>query len=127
MSRSVSLLAVGVSILITAYRVSAGGSIGWEEVRARIGRDDPKLLAWVEQTFDIRHVGGATRVGRQADGTATVAGAEVGDRLPPFEFPAKPKGSAGEYSLYVTFDYGEREKAGKPSWQITVRRNVSRD
>jgi hypothetical protein len=127
MSRSVSLLAVGVGILVTTHRVFAGGSIGWEDARARIGRDDPQLLAWVERTFDIRHVGVALRVGRQADGSASVEGAQVGDRLPPFEFPGKPKGSSGDYSLYLTFDYTERDKAAKPLWEVSVRRNVSRD
>src|ERR687890_20247 len=104
-TRFVPLLVAAAAFLLAAHRLFAGGSIGWADARSRIQRDDPDLVAWVEQTFDVREVGGAVRVGPQTGGTPAVEGAQVGDRLAPFEFPAKPKGSSGEYTLYLTFDY----------------------
>ena len=105
----------------------AGGSIGWEDVRGRISREDAELIAWVEQTFDVRDSGSAMRVGRQADGKPTVEGAQIGDRVAPYEFSARPKRSAGDYTLYLTFDYSGHKDGEKPVWQVTVRRNVFRD
>src|SRR5687767_8579585 len=110
-ARSGSLLAVIATLFLPVAGLFAGGSIDWEEVRNRIGREDSALVAWVEQTFDIRDSGGATRVGRQADGKPAVDGAQIGDRVPPYEFPAKPKGHAGEYTLYLAFDYSGRDEA----------------
>jgi hypothetical protein len=126
-ARSVSLLATAAALLFTAHRLFAGGSISWDDARTRIRRDDRDLVAWVERTFDVRDVGGAVRVGKQADGSPTVEGAQIGDRLPPFEFPAKPKGSSGEYILYLTFDYSGHKHDQKALWQVAVRRNVLRD
>jgi hypothetical protein len=105
----------------------AGGSIGWEDVRARIAKDDPAFLAWVEQHFDIRHSGGAVRVGHQASGEPSVEGAQIGDRLPPFEFPAKPKNIAGDYTLYLIFDYSDKRQDSKQLWQVTIRRRLQSD
>jgi hypothetical protein len=126
-ARSLPLLATAAALLFIAHRLFAGGSIGWDDARSRILRDDASLIAWVEQAFDVRDVGGAMRVGRQADGSPAVEGAQIGDRLPPFEFPAKPKGSSGDYTLYLTFDYSGHKHGDKALWQVTVRRNVLRD
>jgi hypothetical protein len=126
-ARSGPLLVGAALILFTAHRLLAGGSIGWDDARTRIRRYDPDLVAWVEQTFDVRVVGAAVRVGRQADGRPAVEGAQIGDRLPPFEFPAKPKGSSGAYTLYLTFDYSGHKHGQNAVWQVSVRRNVFRD
>ena len=99
----------------------ASGSISWDEVRARIQKDDPEFLALVERAFDIRHVGGALRVGHDATGKSAVEGVEVGTRMPPYEFPAKIKGTDSLYTLYLTFSPSE---LGDHMWQVTVRRNV---
>ena len=124
--RSILLLVAAAAFVLASHRLCAGGSIGWADARDRIKRDDPDLVAWVEQTFDVRDVGGAIRVGPQADGSPTVEGAQTGDRLPPFEFSAKPKGCSGEYILYLIFDYSGKH-GEKPVWQVTVRRNVFGD
>jgi hypothetical protein len=125
--RSVPLLTIVVTALLLARGVFAGGSVGWEDVRGVIDREDPTLCAWVERTFEVRESGGGMRVGRQADGRPTVEGAEVGERMPPYEFPAKPKGSAGDYTLYLTFDYTERDEEKKPLWHVTIRRILPSD
>ena len=102
----------------------AGGSIGWEDVRTRIAKDDPAFLAWAEQHFEIRHSGGAVRVGRQASGELSVEGAQIETVLPPFEFPAKPKGHHDDYTLYLIFDYSDRQQDSKQLWQGTIRRKL---
>ena len=109
-------------MLVVAQNLLAGGSIGWRDARARMSREDPAFVVWVEKTFDIRNSGVAMRVGRQADGTPAVDGAQIGDRVPPYEFSAKPKGSAGDYTLYLTFEYSGHNEAKKPTWQVTIRR-----
>jgi hypothetical protein len=110
--------------LIVASTVLASGSISWDEVREQIKRDDPEFLALIECAFDIRHVGGALRVGHDASGKSTVEGVAVGTRMPPYEFLAKLKGSESLYTLYLTFVPTEIE--GHP-WQVTVRRNLDAD
>jgi hypothetical protein len=126
-ARSIPLVAIIAAILLVPCRLFAGGSIAWGDVRDRLSHEDAALVAWVEHTFDIRHSGTAARVGRQADGKPTVEGAQIGDRVAPYEFAAKPKGSAGDYTLYLTFDYSGHKDGAKAVWQVTVRRNVFRD
>jgi hypothetical protein len=113
--------------IVVAASCFGGGSIGWEDVRKRMARDDPEFLAWIDERFDIRPSGGAVRVGHDTSGKSTVEGSQIGDRLPPFEFPAKPKGTGGDYTLYLTFDYSGRQQATKPLWQVTVRRKLQSD
>ena len=96
-----------------------GGSIGWAEARAQIVRDDPKFIAAIEGAFEIAPSGGATRVGHDATGNSTIEGVEIGTRVPPFDFAAKPKGSTGEFTLMLIFDHLESKQ-----WQVTVRRRV---
>jgi hypothetical protein len=110
--------------LIVASTVLAGGSISWDEVRAQIQKEDPEFLALIEQAFDIRHVGGALRVGHDASGKSTVEGVEVGTRMLPYEFLAKLKGTESNYTLHLTFVPSEIQ--GHP-WQVTVRRKLDAD
>ena len=117
------LVVSGIVACIVAHAV-AGGSIAWTEVRARIEKEDPEFLALIERAFDIRSVGGAARVGRDASGKPTVEGTEVGTRTPPYEFPAKIKGSDSLYTLYLIFIPSE---SGDHMWQVTVRRNPDAD
>jgi hypothetical protein len=118
------LVAIVARRLIVASTVLASGSITWDEVRAQIQKEDPEFLALIERAFDIRHVGGALRVGHDASGKSTVDGVAVGTRMPPYEFPAKLKGSESNYTLHLTFVPSETE--GHP-WQVTVRRNLDAD
>ena len=126
-TRSVPRVVIIAAMLLLPCEVFAGGSIGWQNVRGRVRREDAALVAWIEQTFDVRESGGAMRVGRQADGKPTVDGAQIGDRVPPYEFPARPKGGAGDYTLYLTLDHSGQKDGEKPVWQVTVRRNVFRE
>ena len=107
--------------LALCTKTFAGGSISWEEARAHIAKGDPVLIAWVEEHFEIRHSGGAMRVGHDASGKSMVEGVGVGTRLPPYEFPAKPKNAKGDYTFYLIFDYSDRSQDTKELWQVTVR------
>ena len=107
--------------LTLCAKAFAGGSISWEEARTHIVKGDPLLIAWVEEHFEIRHSGGAMRVGHDASGKSMVEGVGVGTRLPPYEFPAKPKGAKGDYTFYLIFDYCDRYNDTKELWQVTVR------
>jgi hypothetical protein len=118
------IIAIVAWRLIVASTALAGGSISWDEVRAKIQKEDPEFLSFIERAFDIRHVGGALRVGHDASGKSTVEGVEVGTRMPPYEFLAKLKGSESNYTLHLTFVPSEIE--GHP-WQVTVRLNLDAD
>ncbi len=93
---------------------TAGGSLGWADACQRLERDCPKLLAVINQCFEVSPVGGALRLGpRSIDVIEGRAG--VGDRVPPYEFDCKPKGTAGAYSLTIEisdFDDG---------WKFIIR------
>ncbi len=71
--------------------VFAGGSIGWTEVQAQINKEDPFLAAFITEHLEFNHAGGAVRVGHDSEGKSTVSGLEIGTRLPPYQFYAKPK------------------------------------
>jgi len=105
----------------------AGGSVGWDQVRAEIMRDDPGLLAFIETHFDIRHSGGAVRVGRDASGNATIPELGVGARIPPYEFYAKPKDTPGDYTLYLTLEPTKPPRSEKVVWQVTIRQKLPND
>ena len=94
---------------------------------ARLSVMTPRFSALVETQFDIKHVGGAMRVGRNASGAATVPELGVGARMPPYEFYAKPKGSAGDYTLYLTFEPIKPPRSDKFFWQVTVREKLPTD
>lgn len=93
-----------------------GGSIGWEEVSARVTRSDPTLIKVINDAFDVSPVGGAVRLGpRSVD--VMEGRAEVGTRVPPYDFECKPKGKPGPYSLLMTIDEGGR---GEGRWHFTI-------
>src|SRR4051794_19081274 len=92
---------LGLLCFLVATLSHAGGSIGWDEVKTKLAKEDPFLAALIETHFDVNRVGGAARVGHDSNGNSTVSGLEVGTRLPPYEFNAKPKGAKGAYSLYI--------------------------
>lgn len=93
----------------------AGGSLGWDEASERLRSECPGLLSAIQQSFEVRPVGGALRLGpRSAD---VVEGrAEVGQRVPPFEFDCKPKGSPGPYTLRMEIREGDGD-----GWKLIIR------
>lgn len=79
---------------------TAGGSLSWAEVTQRLTKECPKLLVVINQCFDVSPSGGALRLGpRSIDVMEGRAG--VGDRIPPYEFDCKLKGSADSYPLTI--------------------------
>src|SRR6478736_4320730 len=109
------IIAIVAGQLILACGAMAGGSISWDDARIRIQKEDPEFLELVERVFDIRRVGEALRVGHDASGTSTVEGVDVGTRMPPYEFLAKPRGSQSMYTLHLTFAPSVTEGH---AWQI---------
>jgi hypothetical protein len=111
--------------LISMAPCRAGGSIGWDDVRKQIAKDDPFLADYIAKNFEMRPSGGAVRVGHDRDGNSLVEGVEVGTRIPPFEFPAKPRGAAGDYTLYLVFEpYGDNKTT---LWTLTLRKRLPTD
>ena len=73
---------------------SGGGSVEWTSHALPILKQHPDLLAVIETTLDVQEVGGGLRLGKDF-------GEQQGKRIPPFEFPARLKGSTGPYNLLL--------------------------
>ena len=90
----------------------AGGSIGWDDVRARIVKTDPDLIKIIDTTFDVNKSGGGVRLGNQF-------GDRVGERIPPYDFDAVRKSTGEKYHLEILesddFEFTGRYKF---IWQI---------
>ncbi len=56
-----------------------------------------------------------------------VPGEEVGTRLPPYNFFAKPKGENGDYTLYLTIEPVDSDDGKTTLWQITIRKKLPAD
>ena len=120
-------IACAAFVLCWSFCCFAGCSVGWDQVRAEIMRDDPGFLAFLEARFDVHHSGLAVRVGRDASGNATIPELGVGARIPPYEFYAKPKGTPGDYTLYLTFEPTTPPRSEKVVWQVTIREKLPTD
>jgi hypothetical protein len=118
-----------VLCLLLAFSTTcrAGGSIGWTEVSAKIAKEDPFLFDYIARTFDVKYVGGGVRVGHDKDGNSLVPGLEVGERIAPFEFLAKPRGAAGDFTLLLTFDTESYDDGKTNVWTVTVRKRLPMD
>jgi len=100
--------------LFLAPLAMAGGSLSWVEASQRLAKDCPKLLLVINQCFDVSPVGGALRLGpRSNDVIEKRAG--VGDRVPPYEFDCKLKGTSGAYPL--TIEVSESDDG----WKFIIR------
>jgi len=98
--KSIVSLICGLAFTSLSY---AGGSIAWEEVAAQLSRSAPELLSVINDSFDVARVGGAIRL--SARSIDVIEGrAEIGDRVPPYEFDCKPKGQPGPSSLHLRID-----------------------
>jgi len=90
----------------------AGGSIGWDDVRARIAKTDPALIKIIDTTFDVNRSGGGVRLGSQF-------GERVGARIPPYDFDAVRKATGEKYHLKI-MESDDFEFTGRYGfvWQI---------
>ncbi len=88
-----------------------GGSVGWAFHALPILKKYPDLLALIETSLDVRDVGGGVRLGKDF-------GDEQGKRIPPFEFPARLKGSTGPYTLLLIIHdpSGVEEEGTRGTW-----------
>lgn len=80
------------------------------------------MASFISQHFDIAPSGGALRVGHDSEGKSMVEGLGIGTRLPPYDFNAKPKGSAGDYTLNLTFEPVSFDDGKTTEWQMTIRK-----
>ena len=106
-----------ISILFVNSAI-AGGSIAWTDVAQRLTKDCPGLLVAINQCFDVERSGGALRLGHRSldviDGRA-----EAGERVPPYEFNCKIKGTEGPYNLRIEINDGDH------GWQFIIRESVA--
>jgi hypothetical protein len=81
-------------VLLTLSFTWAGGSVDWEFHAMPILRQHPELLSIIERTLDVAKTGDGLRLGKDS-------GQKQGKRIPPYEFPARPKGSSGDFNLIL--------------------------
>jgi hypothetical protein len=110
------------ALLALPFSCFAGGSVDWERVSKEINKDDKFLAAYIAQNFDIATSGGAQRVGYDQSGNSTVPRLEIGTRLPPYDFNAKPKGSLGDFTLHITMEPISSDNGKTTTWQVTIRK-----
>jgi hypothetical protein len=84
-----------IALFCLPTNASAHGSIPWEDVHNEIKNQDPKLIAFIDQTFDVALSGGSMR---------PLIGEHAGERFSPYDFSAKLKGTKGDYVFNLTFD-----------------------
>ena len=121
-SQLILIFAAGACCVSSGF---AGGSIGWDEVKAKVGKDDPFLIDLIERQYDVSRVGGALRVGHDATGYSTVEGLEIGTRLPPYDFNAKIKGTQGDWTLHIKLESIGDDKS--VLWTLTIWKKRDRD
>ncbi len=112
-------LCILISSLI-AGGAFAGGSICFEEVEKKIQSTSPKIIATASAAFDMDRVGGALRLGARSLEVQNGTG-EVGQRVPPFTFLCRAKGTKTDFDLVITFDEAES------GWTFTVRNRTKHD
>jgi len=122
-----NLLALFTIYLALTTMCLAGGSIGWDQVRAEIAKDDPFLANYIAKNFEMRYSGGAVRVGHDKDGNSLVPGMGVGARMPPYEFPAKPLGASGDFTLFITLNPDSFDNGKTILWVLTLRKRLPSD
>src|SRR3954469_23956089 len=96
--------AAGLALILaiaSGFTLRAGGSVDWDSCALPILRKHPQLLKLIEDSLDVRRVGNGVRIGHDTIGNVTIPGREIGERIPPFEFPARLKGSTGPYDLLL--------------------------
>ena len=113
--------------LATTIMGLAGGSVGWDQVRTEIAKDDPFMADYIAKTFDMRPSGGAIRVGHDDQGNSLAPPLGVGSRIPPYEFPAKPRGAPGCYTLYITLEPNCFDNGKTTLWVLTLRKILPSD
>ncbi len=124
-----SYLSIFASVFLAPLAM-AGGSLSWVEASQRLAKDCPKLLLVINQCFDVSPVGGALRLGpRSVDVIEKRAG--VGDRVHPYEFDCKLKGTSGAYPLTIEVSDSDngwkfiiREKPMKKPAEQTAPSNI---
>ena len=89
-----SLLALFAILILSTNVLIAGGSVSFEEQAIPLLQTQPTLLQFVQQTLDVAAVGSGVRLGKDF-------GDNIGKRITPFRFEARPKGATGPYTLLL--------------------------
>ena len=91
----------------------AGGSVGFEDQAVPLLRREPELLRFVRDSLEVARVGGAVRLGKDF-------GERVGERITPFTFEARPKGSDGPYTLLLIINSPEGLSGGNSTNTVSI-------
>lgn len=92
-----------------------GGSVDWDFHALPILKAHPDLLRVITSSLDVSRIGLGVRLGKDF-------GDQQGMRIPPYEFPARLKGSTGSYNLILVIHdpSGMHEEGENGTW-IEVR------
>jgi hypothetical protein len=100
-------------------------SVDWDSYALPILRRNPALLKVIDDSLDVQRIGRGDRIRPDSDGAA-VSPLALGARIPPFEFPARRKGSLGVFDLMLIIhdeDIGKHETKSKETW-IEIRPRI---
>lgn len=117
---SQSVLCAAMLWLLLTVHVFAGASVRWEEALTKIAKDDPDLAQLVQVQFDVADIGNGVWVGHDKDGNSLAPPYEVGERIPPYDFDAKPKGTDGGLTLRLSFEPTSIVLGKVNRWQMTL-------
>jgi len=109
-----TIITLCVAWILCIQCTFAGGSISWEDVKARISKTDPELVTVIEKTFIVERTGGAVRLGPQF-------GEQHGERIAPYEFRAKNKATKTKHALVIQ-ESTDHEFTGRFSFEIRPER-----
>lgn len=111
------LVVCALGSLLGAHSALAYGSMGWDDARTRIIKDDPWLISYLERTFDMSQSGGAAMIGRHIDPK------HAGERIPPFNFRATHKKTGEQYRLSIgwSVDHDTLTERWAFSWALQAQ------
>lgn len=91
----------------------AEGSATWGFHAAPVLKTRPELWAFVEASLDVVPHGDGARLGKDF-------GEKQGQRVPPYKFPARLKGSTGTYNLLLIIHGPSEASEAEQAW-IEIR------
>ena len=109
-----TIITLSIASILCIQSAFAGGSISWEDVKARISKTDPELVTVIEKTFIVERSGGAVRLGPQF-------GEQHGERIAPYEFRAKNKITKEKHVLVIQ-ESTDHEFTGRFTFEIRPER-----
>jgi len=109
-----TIITLGIVWTLCIPCAFAGGSISWEDVKARISKTDPELVTVIEKTFAVERTGGAVRLGPQF-------GEQHGERIAPYEFRVKNRTTKAKHVLVIQ-ESTDHEFTGRFTFEMRPER-----